>query len=439
MKTQVLIAESNNVLAGAAKGLHPAPAVRTLAKDVAVRADSEDILVVTAHATSDRAAIAYANAVADAYVSQSTELASGVSTTLTSTVSQQVSQLSGQIEQLQTEIAASNESLASLPPNSAEAVHESSILASLQTEETNAAAQLNNVENDVDSAKISQVLTGLGTRVLDPATSARPSSPFAEVIAIALGGVIGLIVGMSLALALERRDHRIRSRDEIADAVGVPVIASMTSPRRAGVKEISALLRKPEPDAVEAWAMRRALHHLGVVGGEDQARLSVVSLAHDPAALLVGPGLASFASSIAISTRLVVTTRSTVAAPLRAAIHAAPFPNPNLSAVDWSGDAGEATADARLVVSVGVHEPKSGLASPGGAEGIAVIAVSSNKATAEQLAQLAIATTETKQVLAGIIVVNPDADDVTTGRYLRGQRLSLAVPRRVTGTTKDSA
>ena len=439
MKTEAQIAESSGVLASAAKSLHPPIAAHTLAERVSVRAASEDILVVTAHAASDAPAIAYANAVANAYVSQSTTQAAGESTTLTSTLSQQVSQLTSQIQQLQTQIADSNTRLASLPPNSARAAHESSILASLQTEETNAAAQLNNVENDIDSAKISQVLTGLGTRILDPATSASPSSPFAAAIAIALGLVIGLIVGMSLALAIDRGNHRLRSRDDIADAIGVPVIASMTCPRRAGPKEVSSLLTRPEPSPVEGWAMRRALHRLGVATTENQARLSVVSLANDPAALLVGPLLASYAASINISTGLVVTTQSTAAASLRAAIHAIPQPGPHLVAFDSEGDADASTRDARLVVSVGVYEPPNGLVTLGAGDGIAIIAVSSNIATAEQLAQLAIATTETRQALMGIIVVNTDADDTTTGRSLQVERLSAAVPRRVTGTTKDSA
>jgi capsular polysaccharide biosynthesis protein len=438
MKTQSEIATSDDVLTGAAASLHPSPTPQSLVRRIRVHAASEDVLVIAASGSSSKQAVAMANAVSNAFVAFSTSTASSQANSVTAALAERVSQLTSQISRLQAEIATGTTLQATFPPGSAEAAHESSVLAALQTEETDAAAQLNNVNNQIDNTRLSQVLTGAGMRVIDPATTAVHSSRVHTLLPLALGALVGLIGGCLVALQLDQRDRRMRCRDDIADAIGVPVLASLNAPRRAGPREIGELLERPDPSAVDAWNLRRALRYLGAGEGDIRLGLAVVSLPDDPAAVLVGPIIARFAASVSIPTTLVVSTHDRVAAPLRAAAHSFHSTNPNMHFID-SDDLDGVGNDARLLVAVGVH--KAGEASPDGIQALraTILAVSSNVATADQLAELAIAAADADRPVIGIVVANPEIDDTTTGRFPQPARPATAIPRRVTGTTKDTA
>ena len=110
-------------------------------------------------------------------------------------------------------------------------------------------------------------------------------------------------------LARARGDRRLRLRDEIADAVGLPVLASVSSYRAKDVSDWAYLLEHYSPTAVDAWSLRKTLHHLGLdVKGGPPASLTVISFAEDDKALPLGPQLAAFANSIGITTSIVVDT-----------------------------------------------------------------------------------------------------------------------------------
>ncbi len=439
MKTQAEIATSVDVLTRAAATLHSSASLRSLASHIKVSAASEDVLVIAAHESSRASAVALANAVANAYVAYNTSSANDQSNTVTTTLSQRVTQLTNEIRDLQDQIATADALQATLAPGSPEAAHESSVIAGLQTQETDAAAQLNSINTQIDNARVNQVLAGVGTKIIDPASNASPESPVHRGLPIGLGGLVGLIGASIVAVQLEQRDRRLRWRDDIADAIGVPVIASLTTPRRAGPREIGELLDRSEPSPVDAWSIRRALRYMGADDDEGALRLSVVSLSDDPAALLVGPIMARFAASLGVPTTLRVTARDPAAASLRAAAHANAAPSPNLQVID-SDDDGGADEGSRLVIAVHVHDAdpsrRTQLAPGRGT----ILAVSSNAVTADELAELAIASADAGLAVLGIVVANPDDDDSTTGRFPQPARPATTIPRRVTGTTtKDSA
>src|SRR5215831_18539617 len=65
-------------------------------------------------------------------------------------------------------------------------------------------------------------------QMFQPATTATGSSRIrAMVITGLIGGLAGAIVGSVLSLAIGRRDRRLRARDQIANSIGIPVIASV--------------------------------------------------------------------------------------------------------------------------------------------------------------------------------------------------------------------
>ena len=153
-----------------------------------------------------------------------------------------------------------------------------------------------------------------GALVLQPASTATGRSLAAS---IAIFGVIGLLMGAALGvigvLAVSRRDRRLWQRDEIADSIGIPVLASIPVGHPADAAEWVKLLTEYEPTAVDAWRLRSALDYLGVgrSGSADSGQgegisLAVLSLRSDPGALALGPQLAVFAASLGIRTHLII-------------------------------------------------------------------------------------------------------------------------------------
>ena len=130
--------------------------------------------------------------------------------------------------------------------------------------------------------------------------------------------LLALAFAIVVMVNLSRRDTMLGTRDEIADAVGSEVIASLRSQVPRSVAAWRSLLGSYTPGVAEGWALRLALAGLGlenlamgrsegqvVEASTERHRLCVLSLEDDVRALSVGPQLASYAASIGISTRLV--------------------------------------------------------------------------------------------------------------------------------------
>ncbi len=149
-------------------------------------------------------------------------------------------------------------------------------------------------------------------RVLEPATSAAgPSLSSRLPVTGGLGALLGALVGAIVVLAFNRRDRRLRKRDDIADSIGVPVLASIGVVHPSGAAGWAKLLADYEPGAVDAWRLRKALQYLGLDDvnpngsqpGNDSS-LEVLSFGFDSGALALGPQLAVFAASRGIPTAL---------------------------------------------------------------------------------------------------------------------------------------
>ncbi len=154
----------------------------------------------------------------------------------------------------------------------------------------------------------------LAARILQPATTASGPNPLTHRLVYGLAGALaGLLVGIVAAAAMGRGDRRLRTRDDLANSIGVPVLASLPVSHPSNPQDWAKLLSSYEPAAVHAWRLRKTLQHLNVAGvnlavnREGQpATVAVVSLTKDPRALALGPQLAVFAASLGIPTALVV-------------------------------------------------------------------------------------------------------------------------------------
>lgn len=289
-------------------------------------------------------------------------------------------------------------------------------------------------------------------RVLEPAITATGRSlPYRVLTTGGLGVILGAVVGAISVLALSRKDRRLRKRDEIADSIGVPVIASIRVAHPSNAAGWTKLLADYEPGAVDAWRLRKALQHLGVADlnlngsrpGSDSS-LEVLSFGFDPGSLALGPQLAVFAASRGIPTALVVGSQQDVnaAAALRAACAVRPQPSSRSSQLqvivrDHKSDTHQ--PDAVLTVVVAVVDGQNPQVAETMRTTATVLGVSAGKATAEQVARVAAAAAAAGRDVTGILVADPDPDDLTTGRlpqlarpaYQRG-------PTRMTGKKSET-
>jgi capsular polysaccharide biosynthesis protein len=284
--------------------------------------------------------------------------------------------------------------------------------------------------------------------ILQPASLAT-GRPLAFYITI--NGIIGLLIGFALTavliLAVKRRDRRLTLRDEIADSIGLPVLASIPVGHPSDQAGWVRLLNEYEPTAVDAWRLRGALHYLGL-GGQQSAEglsLAVLSLRNDPGALALGPQLAVFAASLGIRTELMIGPQQDAksTASLRAACSGV-----GLAQSRWSRYLQVTVRDednARdqrsvgltvLVAVVDEHDPR---VTDRMRTNVAVLGVSAGAATAEELARVAVSAADSGRQIVGILVADPDLADNTTGRIAQpGRSAGSRAPSHLTGLPTEN-
>ena len=284
-------------------------------------------------------------------------------------------------------------------------------------------------------------------QLLEPATNATRPKPIERMIEFALlGGVAGALIGIIVALAIDRNDRRLRERDEIAKSIGIPVLASVPVAHPSAAAGWIRLFESYNPTATNAWQLRTALQQLGMArpgfGRPVRARngssshdaglasmyqggrfsLTVLSLSSDPGALALGPQLAVFAASQEIPTLLVIGPQQDAAATatLRTACAAPPSEasiHHGLLRVTASEKGSVDThPDAALVVVVAVVDGRAPNLPDLMRTNATVIGVSAGAATAEQLARAAVTAAADGQEITGILVADPEPTDQTTGR-----------------------
>jgi capsular polysaccharide biosynthesis protein len=299
--------------------------------------------------------------------------------------------------------------------------------------------------------------------LFQPASSATtPSRLQAMLISGLIGLVAGALVGSVAALAIGRKDRRLRERDDIANSIGIPVLASVPVGHPSDPADWLKLLENYQPQAVHAWQLRTVLQYVGIIdqashrpaysengqavpGSDgDSVSLGVVSLSSDRGALALGPQLAAFAASQGIPTALVVGPQqdANAAATLRT-VCAAPLSSAKLPSLLRFVAPDDQYADeekgAALIVAVIVVDGRAPKMPAAVRTATTVIGVSAGGATAEQLAGAAVAAAADGREVTGILVADPEQTDQTTGRVprlIRPPRRRL--PNRLKGIVTES-
>jgi capsular polysaccharide biosynthesis protein len=442
VETQIRIALSSSILKQAGQAVTPVLPARSVKKMVKASAPTDQIIQIDATSTDAAKAQTLAQAVADSYVKYVSDTAREVTAAALADLTLRRDNLREQITQLEKQIAATVKRQRATAPNSSEGREEAQLLAGLQTQQANLALQLDRVEDKIATGAPVGSSTGSGTSVVQNATEATgPITVVRLLVWAPVGALVCLILAAALVLAVARRDPRVRLRDEIADAVGSPVLAAVRSRPQRSVASWLTLLESYQPTPVESWAFRRLLRDLVPADRNGRLRdggkvdhpksLTVVSLAGDGRGLAIGPQLAAFASSLDVTTRLVTGAGHETAAALFAACatERKVAARPTL----YVGDvpAGEAIDLTIILVVVDRGQPNLGDTS---ASAATILSVASGTATEQELARVAVAVDDTGRRIDGIVVADPDQSDNTSGRHTMDERSRRpALPVRLTG------
>jgi len=318
------------------------------------------------------------------------------------------------------------------------------------------AAQAEAIANAVANSYINYVGSGrliqnVPARVLESATTATGTKPLESLIIYGFSGaLLGVVIGAIAAIRIDRKDPRLRERDDIANSLGVPVIASIPVDHPTNAEDWAKLLQDYRPAVVHEWHLRKLLKQLGVLsanlnnGSDGDARsIAVLSLSSDARALALGPQLAVFAASLGISTELVIGPQQDTnsVAFLRTACAAASpasSKSPNRLRVTVTDDSNVAgKPGVALVVVVVVVDSSNPRVPDTVRTRINLLGVSAGVASAEQLARAAVSAAADGRNITGILIADPEPTDRTTGSVPQLVRpAAYRLPTRLNGMTE---
>ncbi|MGH9092805.1 MAG: Wzz/FepE/Etk N-terminal domain-containing protein, partial [Acidimicrobiales bacterium] len=312
------IATSAAVLAPAGQRVDPGLSLSGLQSRVTTSAVAAGVLGISASGSSPQQAEALANGVADELVHFVTSNGTGTSAAALAGLQAQESQLESQLGDVQHEITAARQRQTADGPTTPAGQRAAGLVGQLTAEQTTLQLQLDSVKSQIGQAKLGVASANQGTEVIQRATTAQGRSPVDRALLVVLGALVGLGLGALVVLVVRHRDPRLWTRDELAAAVGSPVVLSLEAPARRTTKEWAALLSRHQPTAQEEWNVRRALHELGA-GEVGASALLAVSLDGDVPALVQVVKVAVAAAASGLRTQLAMVAADEAAAGLEAA------------------------------------------------------------------------------------------------------------------------
>ncbi|WP_323100903.1 Wzz/FepE/Etk N-terminal domain-containing protein [Intrasporangium sp. YIM S08009] len=443
IETQAEIASSETVFARAGKLTRSRPTASQVADLVTVEAPTDDVLTITARGATAAEAEQLATAVANADVDYLQEIATPPAKDERASIDKRRSTLAGSLAAVQDQLARTTSRLRAEGASSAPGKTDAVALAQLTARQADLVLQIDAIDRQLASQTTTDTAPATGPRLVGPASPARTLSPIARgATFVGAGAALAFAVVAALMILRGRREKALRSRDQIADSIGVPVVASLASRPPRSVAGWVSLLRGYDPESTEAWALRQVMRRFAsgvpepLPGAATRTRrIVVLTLSGDQAALTFAAQLASFAAATGVRTQLVVGSKSQEStSSLRAACSRVGGDDelrPGLF-VDSGSDA--PTRGDLVVQTLTVSRQQPGIQLAPGEHAVALLAVSSGAATGEDLARVALAADDAGVPLRGIVVANPDPLDRTTGRLLPTQRALLApLPSLMTG------
>jgi capsular polysaccharide biosynthesis protein len=436
MGTETRIATSSPVLERAIRATDLNVSVDDLRQRVAASAVTSSLLEIQVADTSSRRAITFANAVARGYVTYSKQLGAQSGDTLVQALQARASELTAQLNALDAQATEQTAKVSALAPGTPAAASAGAALNALQGRQTSTALDLRDVNQQINSAKLNAAGETEGLRVLEPATSALGPSLLSSALPFLLAALVALAAGCAAALWRDRRDDRARRRQDIAAAIGAPVLASLQARRGSG-SDSKAVVNQHGSQSDEL-----TLRHLGrrlANGQETGAGFVVVSLTGDDAAIQIVRRLSEAAAQSGLETALFVPPYRQPLDGLHESttgLNGATQDNPTIHELHRTLDDAAPNADLAIVLVITdgskLELPRWSAAMP------AVMSVSAGFARRGELAMVSAMMRAASRPFAGVIVTNPDPRDGTSASQLPTTEPHL-VPTRITGVARESA
>jgi len=447
--TEVKIASSDLVLGAAAKALDPPMSRGRLDSYVSVSAPSQDVVEYTVTTGDADLAKSIAQAAAKAEVDYVQESGSSLSAAHRESLENRKKTLNETLSRVAAEYKTTHARIKT--ETGAQRAADETVQATLTGQMSDLAGRLDSIAEEEQglTAYAGGEGSSSGARIIQPATEASPPDPVRKGAIYGLAGAGGFVLVLVLLLMLlAGRDKRLRMRDAIADACGSTVVATIRSRVPHTVTGWTGLLSGYKPGATDAWAIRQVLRR-ALDGSETTprpTRLTMLTLDDDTAGLAVAIQTASYAAGTGLHTRLVPGRRQPSATALWAALRQADGaePRPGLR-VGSGGDPADldvtlTVLDRKAPTLVGpgatdaAGSPDTTAVPPGPPPDAVVLVLSAGAATADELARAAIAADDAGAAIVGVVVVDPDQLDRTTGRLHQHERTDQpALPTRLTG------
>ncbi len=430
VRTQAEILRSGVVLTPAAAQANVDIDTTSLRDRIEVVILSANVLELRVKGATSREAVRLAEAVLDEYVEYARAAASDEASLTIRALNERAEELNRQIQRLNSEIAA----YAARVPTAAQVAAEgvSPAIDLLRADQIAASRELSLIQTRIAEARLQADLTRRATQVLGVLAPSNLSFVRQLVSPVVVGGTIGLAAAFALALLLHARDRRLHYRDDIAKAVGAPVVASLAVPRARRRRASLRIRRRWRPSVAESAALSRAVTDLGLVEGEPPVNLVLLTFAGDRAAAWVGLLLAVFVSSGGASVAYVAASHDRRLRRLSEACSVDDDPSPTMRLSSHHHTGGEGAEpphpDAEVAVTaLVVNEIQQLGVLTWDRRTIVALAVSAGFATDDQLASATLAAQRAGYRVRGVFVANPVAYDRTTGR-LPNDRARCTVP-----------
>ena len=269
MSTDETLAQSVTVATQAVHDLGLRQSVASLIAASSVTAPTDQVMVITVHATSSNDAVREVSALTTAFLQFRTDYLRRQQQLLATEVNQQVQQAQQRLDSISKQI-----SLVSAEPTS------TAQQAKLRNLDAESGAQTGIVQNALATVASGQTVTTSmvdGSELLDNAIPSPRSHLKGPALYVAGGLIAGLAVGVGIVIISALTSDRLRRRDDVAEAIGARVRLSVGSVRGRALRERD---------------MTRVLAHLRSVmplNSSGTVRLAIVAV-----------GNASVAASVAV-------------------------------------------------------------------------------------------------------------------------------------------
>ena len=237
MATEVAIANSVPVASRVQLALGIDEPIEVFLKRYAATAQTDDVLVFLSTAKTPDEAVSVANTLSQEFLAYRQEQDSEDVEVLRRSLAERVAQLEAQVADYDVQIAELEQSTPDAPiATDAEARLAEARQAVVQ--------ELGAVRGTIATAELQATIAGEGSKVLEPASP--PSAPTAPNVRfnLILGVLAGFAVGIGIVVVRELTSGKLRTRHDIAAAAGAPVVRSMRLPSKRALPTHGSRLAK---------------------------------------------------------------------------------------------------------------------------------------------------------------------------------------------------